>query len=90
MSIWGSPPTGIFFRLNVNQAGGLYLFGRCYDYRNTFPQWGKSSNRNDVRYGCLDDLRGHYDHSDNALNQNFSLKNDVDHVARKAQNPVDF
>ena len=28
-----------------------------------FPQWGKSSNRNDVRCGCLDGLRGHYDHS---------------------------
>ncbi|EEV7938458.1 hypothetical protein GZ804_000257 [Escherichia coli] len=27
--------TVIIFRLNVNQAGGLYLFGRCYDYRNT-------------------------------------------------------
>ncbi|HFO6409774.1 TPA: hypothetical protein ACHKPG_000595, partial [Escherichia coli] len=24
-----------------------------------FPQWGKSSNRNDVRYGCLDGLSGH-------------------------------
>ena len=33
--IWVSPPTGIFARLNLNQAGGLYLFGRCYDYRNT-------------------------------------------------------
>ncbi|ERE09274.1 hypothetical protein EC08BKT77219_1616 [Escherichia coli 08BKT77219] len=29
-----------------------------------FPQWGKSSNRNDVRCGCLDGLRGHYDHSE--------------------------
>ncbi|EPA3873713.1 hypothetical protein H5Q13_22605 [Escherichia coli] len=55
-----------------------------------FPQWGKSSNRNDVRYGCLDGLRGHYDHSANDLNQNFSLKNDVGHVIRKAQNHVDF
>lgn len=25
MSIWGSPPTGIFARLNVNQAGGFYI-----------------------------------------------------------------
>ncbi|EAB5454996.1 hypothetical protein DTY81_05410 [Escherichia coli] len=58
-----SPPhAGFFFRLNVNQAGGLYLFGRS----------------------------GHYDHSDNDLNQNFSLKNDVSHVVRKTQNPVDF
>ncbi|EMY8366131.1 hypothetical protein ABCV60_001558 [Shigella flexneri] len=57
--------------------------------RTFSPQRGKSSNRNDVRYGCLDGLRGHYDHSDNALNQNFSLKNDVGHVVRKAQNPVD-
>ncbi|MDX1857683.1 hypothetical protein SFA64_07185 [Escherichia coli] len=62
----GIPITGLpdFFRLTVNQAGGFYLFGRCYDYRNTFPQWGKSSNRNDVRCGCLDGLRGHYDHSE--------------------------
>lgn len=28
-----------------------------------FTQWGKSANCNDVRYGCLDGLRGHYDHS---------------------------
>ncbi|HGC4652332.1 TPA: hypothetical protein ACIYNV_005344, partial [Escherichia coli] len=33
---------------------------------------------------------GHYDHSANDLNQNFSLKNDVGHVIRKAQNHVDF
>ncbi|EOR0653620.1 hypothetical protein DS022_RS20420, partial [Escherichia coli] len=39
-----------------------------------FPQWGKSINRNGSRYGCLDDLRGHYDHSANDLNQSFSLK----------------
>ncbi|EAA1966206.1 hypothetical protein FAD57_12965 [Escherichia coli] len=58
--------------------------------RSATPQCGKSSNRNDVRYGCLDGLRGHYDHSANDLNQNFSLKNDVGHVVRKAQNPVDF
>ncbi|EED0639391.1 hypothetical protein ACN0QP_002802 [Escherichia coli] len=55
-----------------------------------FPQWGKSINRNDVRYGCLDGLRGHYDHSASDLNQNFSLKNDVGQVIRKAQNHVDF
>ncbi|AWJ51136.1 hypothetical protein E0J32_08175 [Escherichia coli] len=28
-----------------------------------FPQRGKSSNCNDVRYSCLDGLSGHYDHS---------------------------
>ncbi|EOS5490476.1 hypothetical protein F3M83_RS13975 [Escherichia coli] len=32
--------------------------------RTFSPQWGKSSNRNDVRCGCLDGLRGHYDHSE--------------------------
>lgn len=60
----GIPITGLpdFFRLTVNQAGGLYLFCRS----------------------------GHYDHSDNDLNQNFSLKNGVGHVVRKAQNPVNF
>lgn len=26
----------------------------------------ESSNRNDVRYGCLDGLRGDYDHSDHS------------------------
>lgn len=36
----GIPTYRNFFRLNVNQAGGLYLFGRCYDYRNTFPPMG--------------------------------------------------
>ncbi|EOL2736911.1 hypothetical protein QFS70_RS26210, partial [Escherichia coli] len=66
------------------------------DHRNDDPdvhlfhQWRKSSNRNDDRYGCLDGLRGHYDHSASDLNQNFSLKNDVGHVIRKAQNHVDF
>ncbi|EHQ0059073.1 hypothetical protein KQL84_002299 [Escherichia coli] len=54
------------------------------------PMGGKSANCNDVRYGCLDGLRGHYDHSASDLTQNFSLKNDVGHVVRKAQNPVDF
>ncbi|EKM9371295.1 hypothetical protein PV560_004802, partial [Escherichia coli] len=53
-------------------------------------QWRKSSNRNDDRYGCLDGLRGHYDHSASDLNQNFSLKNDVGHVILIAQNHVDF
>ncbi|EHL4623047.1 hypothetical protein KDU49_001481 [Escherichia coli] len=52
------------------------------------PRWGKSINRNGNIF--LDGLRGHYDHSANDLNQNFSLKNDVGHVVRKAQNPVDF
>ncbi|EOX4710411.1 hypothetical protein ACPM5D_005432 [Escherichia coli] len=43
------------------------------------PNGGKGSNCNDVRYGCLDGLRGHYDHSASDLNQNFSLKNGVGH-----------
>jgi hypothetical protein len=30
------------------------------------PQRGKSSNCNDVRYGCLDGLRGDYHHSDHS------------------------
>ncbi|EMW3203526.1 hypothetical protein AAEU23_004944 [Escherichia coli] len=46
------------------------------------------SNRNGN--SCLDGLRGDYHHSANDLTQNFSLKNDVGHVVRKAQNPVDF
>ncbi|EQP00708.1 Uncharacterised protein [Escherichia coli] len=43
MSIWGSPPTWIFFRLNVNQAGGFYLFCRSghYDHPLYRPNAGR-------------------------------------------------
>ncbi len=42
-SIWGSPPTGIFFRLNVNQAVGFTCSVGVMIIVIPFPQWGKAS-----------------------------------------------
>ncbi|HHX0661795.1 TPA: hypothetical protein ACU5QC_004017 [Escherichia coli] len=69
----------------VSPNGGFWNNQRVTPYQ---PK--KHINSNGNRYGCLDGLRGHYDHSASDLNQNFSLKNDVGHVIRKAQNHVDF
>lgn len=44
------------------------------------PMGGKSANCNNVRYGCLYGLRGHYHHSANDLNH---LRGHHDHSQKQ-------
>ncbi len=62
-----------FFRLSSMKLVGCGHFSHTLDHHNddpdvhlSPPQRGKSSNCNDVRYGCLDGLRGDYHHSDHS------------------------